>query len=198
MATVSVEHVAALLGRALTAAEQVRSARLLEFGEAAVEDALPGFSVAVGTEEAIVIPHGGEVWTPRYPVSAVNSVTVAGSEVDAAAFTFTEKGLIRFVRSVAWPFDRDYPTLGTTVVVDYDFGLDPPPAAVANVVAASVVAVLRRQASNADGVLSESIDGYSVTFDRDEVRSLAVSVDPAALRRWSRTRQVSVPLVSNG
>lgn len=204
MTTISVKDVAALLGRDLTTAEEVRCARLIGYAEGGVEDALPGFSVATGTEEVEVVVHG-ELWTPRFPVTAVNELSVDGTVIPATAFRFTEKGKFQRVYSSAWPVNSSSAGWfcdGALVTIDYDFGLDPPPYTVVNVVAAAVAAVLQRQAVNADGVLSrsETIDGYTYNdqYDRDQARVAVLTVDPSALRRWSRTRQVSVPLVTHG
>lgn len=200
--TVSTDDVLVLLGRAFTGDEEDRASRLVEMAEAAVESALPGFNFTAGTETATLHleDHDGILWTPKYPVTAITSVTSAGTALPSSAYTFNEQGRILVFDAASYVVNASHYDLWCgPVVVDYDFGLDPVPADMAGFVAGLVAGTLRAQGVNADGLRSESIDGYARTFS-DAETAAAIGANLASLassmlpRRWQRLRQVSVPL----
>jgi hypothetical protein len=195
--TISTEDVVALLGRDLTAPEEDRATRLIEMAESAVEAALPGFSFAAGSETVAVNWHDPNVfWTPRYPVTAVNRVTVNNGPVDATWVRFDEKGKIELNDPGDPYINRRVPAGWATVTIDYDFGLDPPPPVLAGVVASMVAIDLRRNAVNPGNVQAETIGSYSVAYYAKAEQAVmgAVMAVPALPRRWKRTAMISVPL----
>lgn len=197
MATVSTDDVAALLGRDLTTAEDDRVGRLVEIAEGLVEAELPGYSFATGTETVDVNWHDPDViWTPRYPVTALNRFSVGGGVVDPTWLRWDDKGKIELLGGrPAWSVNRSWlASSWPTVTVDYDFGIDPPAAVLAGVVAQMVATLLRRQESNPGNVHRESVGDYAVQFDPIEVEATARGmVVPPLHKRFSRTITVSVP-----
>ncbi len=196
--TVSTDDVAALLGRDLTADEDDRAGRLIEIAESAVEAALPGFSFATGRETVDVGWHDPNVfWTPRYPVSAINRVTVNNGPVDATWVRFDEKGKVELHDPGDPYINRRVPAGWATVTVDYDFGFDPPPPVLAGIVASMVATTQRRNEINPGNVYSETVGQYSVAYyGRAEPLSVVAGgmVLPVLPRRWKRNAMMSVPL----
>lgn len=199
--TIDTDDIEALLGRNLTTAENVCVDRLIELAEGAVEDVLPGFSIATGTETVDVAGDDPDtLWTPRYPLSDLTELTVDSVTVDPVYYRTTVKGRIDLG---SWPAPwtgnapEQPPWWGSTISVTYDFGLDPPPPAIVNAVASMVANLLRSQASNSNGAMSYSIGSYAESHGAAAQAALAAGMvvpDSVGLRRWSRTRQVSVPL----
>lgn len=195
------DDVAVLLGRDLTTAETTRAGRLIEIAESALEEALPGFSMATGSE-AVEIPwHDPDVfWTPKYPVTAVTGLTIAGAQIDPGSYRWNEKGRIELLAgSPPWVINGPWIAAGwPTVTIDYDFGLDPAPAVLAGIVAQMVATVVRRQAINPGNVASETIGNYSVSYGTAQQAAAAagMSISPGDLpARWKRNAALSVPLV---
>lgn len=198
--------VAVLLGRAITASELTRVDRLVEMAQGAVESALPGFSFATGDETVDVRAHGNELWTPRYPVTAINGVSLGDAVLGSTSFEWTDRGRLTFgVRSVLNDFEIETSPAWRSpgpYTVDYDYGFEDAdlPADIASAVAGLVATALRQQATNPDNVASETLGAYSVTYgtgpDRAGVNAGIGSTESLRyqLRRWRRTVQVSVPL----
>jgi hypothetical protein len=195
--TVSTDDVATLLGRDLTEAEDARATRLIEIAESAVEAMLPGFSFAAGSETVDIGWHDPNVmWTPRYPVAAINSITIAGGPVDLTGVRFDPKGKIELLPAGDPVINRAAPAGWATVTVDYDFGLDPPPPVLAGIVATMVATVLRRQGTNPNNVLSETIGSYQVSYGAAAQDAQAAGMlVPDLPARWKRNVVVSVPLM---
>lgn len=199
--TVEQADIEAILGRVLTEAEEARVDRLTEMAEAQVESMLPGFAVALDSATDEVIPYSDPdiMWTKRYPVSAVDAVKLDGTALDTADYRWTEMGEIRLLgggRLNSFEINlARFPT-SAEVTVTYDYGLDPLPADMAAAVASVVAALLQRQAINPDGVQSESLGAYSVTYAEAAAGSGGLAPAPGdLLRRWKRTRRLSVPFV---
>lgn len=199
--TVEQFDVEAILGRDLTTAETERVDRLIEMAEAQVESLIPGFAIATGTasDEVVAYNDPDVMWTRRYPVSAVTSFAVDGNAVDAADYRWNEMGEIQLLgggRLNSWEVNlRAFP-VNPTVTITYDYGIWPLGADVAAAVAAVVAALLRGQAAGSIGIQSESLGAYSVSYDTAAAASGGLA-PPASelLRRWKRTRQLSVPFV---
>lgn len=186
-----------VLGRALTSAETSRVDRLLQLAAGIVEGELPGFTIEPGTETVDVLASEPQsLWTPRYPVRAINSVAVIDNLLAADTYTWTEKG---YISRAWWPLperiDIDPLVAATAVTVDYDFGFATVPNDVAMAVASMVAAAIARQ-TNPDRVQSEALGAYQVSYGDWSVREAAAGMTfPAGgLRRWHRTRLLSVPL----
>lgn len=199
--TVAQFDVEAILGRDLTSAEETRVDRLIEMAESQVESLIPGFAIATGTAtaERIAYDDPDVMWTKRYPVAAVTSLSVDGSDLDVSDYQWSEFGEIRLLgggRLNSWEMNlRSFPS-SAVVTTTYDYGAFPLSADVAAAVAAVVAALLRAQAAGSIGVQSESLGAYSVSYDTAVAGSGGLA-PPAAelLRRWKRTRQLSVPFV---
>jgi hypothetical protein len=205
------EDVEVILGRELTTDEDARVDRLLTMAEGALEDALPGFSLATGSETVDIWRRGdtaigpdGTIWTPRYPVTAITSIKVLDLTVPFPfGYRFDLFGQIIFAPWENWLPVINAPWLAqgfTPYVVNYNFGLSTVPADIASAIAAPVAAMLRQQKANPDDLTSESIGSYNVRYrskgdlDPGSVGVLVAAAVRDQLRRWRRTRQVSVPL----
>lgn len=194
------DDVEAILGRDLTVDEAARLPRLLELAAGAVEAALPGFTIAVGNETKTIESRGdGLLWTPRWPVASIDSISDADNvTVPASAYRHDDKGRIDLwcdewgcspVINASWrgwcgPF-----------TIAYHYGFATLPNDLAGLIAAPVAARLRQQSTNPGNVAqdSETIGSYthSVSYgtasDRASIAAgFAVSGDADALRRWRR------------
>lgn len=199
--TIQPSDIEILLGRDLTDDENDRVERLIELAEGAVEDALPGFSIATGIETVEITSDDPDtLWTPRYPVTALAELAVDDITVDATFYRVTRKGRITLIPDgTPWIANGpDFaPWFGGRLTVSYDYGLDPPPPAIVNAVASLVAQQLRAQSANPAGAMSYSIGSYSEAHGVAGQAALAagmVVIPTVGLRRWSRTGHVSVPL----
>lgn len=199
--TVNSSDVEAILLRALTDAEGAFVDRLIELAEGQIEGMLPGFSFATGTETVDLRGRGGELWLPRYPVTAVNSIALGAGAVSATSYEWTELGKLDFgVFSILNSFEVDlteWPTDGL-YTIDYDYGLDPLPGDAVTAVAGVVAGALRRGSAGSEGVSQETLGSYSVSYAAPEGGAAlpVTDADLRPMRRWKRNRQVSVALVS--
>lgn len=190
------DDVAVLLGRALTTDEAGRVDRLIELAETAIESQLTGFSFTAGNETVEIEWHDPDVvWTPRYPVSAVDALTIDGVTVDPTAYRWDVKGKIELVDvGSGLVINRAAVAGWSRLAVDYEFGDVPDD--LAAIIAAAVAGVVRRQAANSGNVAAESLGAYSVTYDRAEIAAAAAGlILPDLPRRWKRTVAASVPLM---
>lgn len=174
------EDLATFLQRDLSAADTASAVLLLDLASAAVRaytgqtiSAVPGDSVTLD------VPYGyqSRLFLPELPVTAVTSVTVAGTlytpvtdyHVDLAT------GSIRFLTRTWWSY---YPP--TTAVVVYSHGYAAGTSGLAVAQGATLaLATGALQSAGAD-VKSESIGNYSVTYDL--VSSVLWSEESAGLR----------------
>lgn len=200
MSVVTNADVETVLGRTMTAAEAVRSTRLIQFAEARFEATFPGFSIATGTETVeVAAPRDGELWTPKYPVTAVSAVTADDVAVSLASFDIKGKLLVPGdTLDTTYTWQLNLPTwLGVTWEVTYAFGKSPLPLEIVEVIAGMVAGVIRRHATNPDNVQSEMLGAYQVSYGDYNVKAydlgMSVSDDQRdALKRWLRTAMVSV------
>jgi hypothetical protein len=195
-----IEDVRILLGRELTDAEEYVAPRLLQIAETMLVDAGQGLTVAGGGESAdIPWDDPTTAWTPRWPVTAIDAIACDGTTLDTTLYRWTTKGRIDFraAEPAWWAFERD-PLIGWPVLtVTYSFGVATVPADLSGMVAAQVAAILRRQATNPDNVLSEALGPYNVNYGTTEQAATAVGLTPLVLpARWRRNMVVSVPLLA--
>lgn len=197
---IDLEDVATLLGRDLTDAEVPRADRLASFAAAKLTDTLPGFTVEAGTETVELNPETtGNVWTPKYPVTAINSLEVDGNTITAGQYLFDQWGRIR---ASTTPIDtwqlNGFWTPVSTVAIDYDFGFDPITDDVSLAIASMVAAAIQRQGTNPSQIQAETLGAYSVTYGNWSLQQAAegLTVPPGTLRHWKRNRALSVPLVT--
>ena len=133
-------------------------------------------------------------------MTAVSSVSVDDTVAAATTYRWNSKGRIEFGNwSTAGDFELNLTglTRWSEVAVTYTYGLATLSADIAAAVASAVAALLRRQATNPSGVQSESLGAYQVSYGDFSARlteqGLVLDLSPSFLRRWSRTRQLSVP-----
>lgn len=190
-----------ILGRALTSDETERLARLIEMAYSILASNLPGFTVtpATVTDERIGHDDPDVAWTARYPVTVVTEVSIDGAVLSPTSYEWTETGRITLGhRSILNEFEINLAGFDTggPLTVTYEVGLDPTPDEVAVVVAQLVAGVLRGQSTNPDGVTSEQLGAYQVSYGPQGTPGFgSLSGASALLRRWSRSRATSVPLI---
>ena len=197
-----IHDVEIILGRGLTDAENDRLDRLTEMAYAIIEGALPGFSIAAGTatDERIVHDDPDVAWTERYPVTAVTEVRIGDAVLSDTSYRWTDRGRIELGRRcILNEFEINLTgyAFGEDLTVAYGYGMaDPAPDEVLTVVAQMVAGVLRTQATNPDGVTSTRLGAFEESYGPQGNPGFA-RIEGAAtlLRRWSRSRAVSVPLI---
>lgn len=179
----TVADVEDLLDRTLP--NTARVARLITRAEGIVAADMPGLTFGTGTEQVSLEGDGDDYLVlPRYPVNAVNSVTIAGTALTAPEYSFDNLGRVRRLYSARWP------DAGTIVVVSYDYGfgatsVDP---AVASVVAELVAA----RVNNPEHVTQESIGDRSHAFAETSGAGDDLTAGQRhRLRHWRRNRFAS-------
>lgn len=211
MTVVSEDDVQALLLRELTDNEQQWFDRLADFAQAQVEAALPGFAIEAGSETAEVLTAaGGELWTPKYPVREVTSLTFGSGVIASSSYLVNELGKIEMgVRTLLNEFEVNlcdgWPSTGV-YTVEYDYGFDTEdtdgdghaegaPLDVVHVIANVLARAFKISAAGGEGVRQESLGSYSVTYEgTTDVILQVVEQEVRMLRRWKRNRMVSTPL----
>jgi hypothetical protein len=184
------------LVRSLTDDEAARVDRLIERAEAIVAGDMPGFTFGTGSEEAELEGDGDDYLVlPRYPVTAVTSVTIAGLALTDDDYRFDVLGRLRRRGSaIANPHDDAldglrlrWPDAGTIIVVGYDYGFaaSTVPGDITAVVAELVAAKL----TNPEQIVQEAIGDRSHTY----ARTLGAGDELTAgqrhrLRHWRRNR----------
>ena len=108
----------------------------------------------------------------HYPIVTINSIEVGASTLDADAYEIEpdpgrptrNPGLIRRTDRRVWPTRR--------ITVDYQWGFQEAPSVVAQVVEDMVVEVLEKAVADrkSDGKSSQSMDGYSVSWNQSDVQ----------------------------
>lgn len=197
---VTTDDVSALLGRDLTNDETNRVGRLIDFAVSQVESAAPGLSYATGTEQVDIVWHDPDVaWTPRYPVTAVNSITLNGIPISLEPrlgyARHDAKGKIELL-DVYQTFVVNAPIImgWSQLTVDYDFGLDPTPDDLCQIVAGMVADSLRRASYNPAGAVQQSETLGSYQHAETFVAQSAHMVVPEIPQRWRRKAMTSVAL----
>lgn len=200
--TVAQSDIEAVLLRGLTANEETYVERLTEMAEAQIESLLPGFSVDTGTVEDEVIPYNDPtvMWTARYPVDEITSLSIDGTEAVSTSYRWNEKGRIELGRWVSTD-DFEINLSGfapwSQITTSYAYGLAPLPANVAHDIAVAIAEHFRRAVENPGNVQTKSLGSFSVTHF-PAPSGFTGGLTPLAstlVKRWSRTSQVSVPLV---
>lgn len=191
-----------ILGRELTDDETARVDRLTEMAYAMIEANLPGFSIAAGTadDERIVHDDPDLAWTGRYPVTAITEVRIGDAVLSETSYQWTDKGRLELAQwSILNEFEVNLTSYGFAdpLTVTYDYGLgDELPDEVATFVAQLVAGVLRSNATNPDGVTSERLGAYEVSYGPQAAPGFArIEGGAALLKRWTRNRQSSPRLV---
>lgn len=198
--TIDLADVEALLLRQLTDDEAQWFPRLIALVEGQLEGMLSGFSVSAGEETVDVAAHGGELWTPRYPVTEITSISIGDAVLSATSYEFTEQGHVTFgTRAILNEFEInmiDDWRVDDMYTVEYAYGFETLPGSVTAALASAVARSFRTAASGGAGVSQETLGSYSVTYEQTAAALLAIAAEELRpLRSWNRTRQVSVPLV---
>lgn len=195
MPAATITDVEDLLGRSLTASAD-RVGRLITRAEGIIAGDMPGLAFEAGTEDVTLEADGDEyIVLPRYPVTAIHSVTVAGTALAAGDYKFDTLGRVRrqvaTIDVVAGDGTRGrWPDAGTVIVVSYDYGfgatsVDP------NITAVAAELVAARMV-NPEQVTQESMGDRSHSF-----ASAAGAGDNLTdgqrhrLRHWRRNRFAS-------
>jgi hypothetical protein len=152
--------VAAIAGP-VPSADEARVELLIELVSAPIVRHLPEVSfTAVADATVILRPTDGVLIVPRWPVTAVTSVTVGSTLQDPADYTFSEAGIFTLVD----PDDR-WADVQTTIVYDYGFATPAGrPDDLALVVAEIVAVKWLGGTHRVEGVSSEAIESYKVSF----------------------------------
>lgn len=205
--TPTLDEIATLMGRSLTAEEEELAALYIEFAEGEIETWLdrPIHPTAF-TDENYFPDANGTVYFKNTPVISLDRLVVNGTTENNNFFTLTTYGLENIFEQ-SWDYatwdgttiDYDY-LYGPTLIVDYTAGLDYP-VAIKSLVSRVVVAGLRENAqtvwqsgTNAYGVKQVQVEDFMVTFfPLDAAGSVSMFSDPDAAfksikrlkkRRW--------------
>jgi hypothetical protein len=143
------------------------------------------FGEQTGQTETIYGNGTDEIGLDNYPVTNINSVTVGQTTLDADQYQLQtmpgrpdrNAGIIERTDRRVWP-------KGRKIVVDYDWGFGEVPGVVKQVVEDMVVEVLEKAAvdRNSSTKSSESMDGYSVSWDNSDVQDY-LTLDEAKRKR---------------
>lgn len=189
----TVADVEDLLDRTLT--NTARVARLITRAEGIVAADMPGLTFDAGTEEAELEGDGDDYLVlPRYPVTAVNSVVVAGSTLPATDYKFDTLGRLRRLYSTAGDPGEGargrWPDAGTRVVVSYDYGFGA--TSVDPALAAVVAELVAARVNNPEHITQESIGDRSHTFaETGGAGDNLTDGQRHRLRHWRRNRFAS-------
>lgn len=130
-------------------------------------------------DSVTITPHDGVLRLPQRPVTALTSITIGSSVIDSALYTWQSNGVIRRVSpstsspdsgfsfaNGGWPVDGEWPWSPVATTIVYTHGYEPGayPDDVAMVVAEKAAAKWLGGSRQAEGTVSESIDGYSQSF----------------------------------
>lgn len=193
--TIPITDVEVFLGRDLTADEEVRAGQLIPYAVSLLEARFPGLAVdAVAQAETVIVhPTSDVLWTPRYPVTAVESVEAAGREV--TGFQWDEWGRIWADVSAVDDWEMNL-TLArwADVAVTYGYGLDPTPLVLVQAVGTMVANVVRMNAANPNAVQSEALGAYQVSYGdfsaRQTFAGMSVPEIPG-LDYWDRRKRIT-------
>lgn len=191
----TVADVEDLLDRTLPNTSRVE--RLIARAEGIVAADMPGLSFDTGTEEARLEGDGDDyIVLPRYPVTAVHSVTIEGTALPATDYSFDTLGRVRrLYAGSSSPHLLEgsrgrWPDAGVVIVVSYDYGFGA--TSVDPAIAAVVAELVAGRVNNPEHVTQESIGDRSHSF----AETAGAGDDLTAgqrhrLRHWRRNRFAS-------
>jgi len=143
------------------------------------------FGEVTGETETLFGNDTKRISLDNYPVTSINSVVVGQSALDTSQYRIEtapgrpdrNAGIIERTDRRVWPAGRQ-------ITVDYDWGFQETPGVVQAVVEDMVVEVLEKAVvdRNSSGKSSESMDGYSVSWDNSDVQDL-ITLDEAKRKR---------------
>lgn len=160
--------------------EFARAALLLDIVTAEMKAEM-GQQIEEGTATVTLAgTYARDLELPQRPVTAVTSVSQSGLTLAAGSWTWNDRGLIRrgalYADDVRYDDDYEFHAQGatyqdgghwggptSTVTVTYTYGLEDIP----DDLRGMCLRVAMRQFSNPDGVRSEQLGAYSVTYPDD-------------------------------
>ena len=176
-ALASIDDYEAITGQAPTGADAVRVGRLLELASDAVLAGAHGQQIIAGTSTEVLRPWEGVIRFPQRPVTAVTSVTVAGTVLAPDDYRWTRGGdrrpayLIR--RSAGVDIDWDWPE----VTVEWSHGWAQTPGQIVAVVCAMAESVMT--GGGGPAVVQESTGPFQVTLAAGQAQSPDMSLLPS-------------------
>jgi len=198
----TVTDVEDLLGRSLTS-DSARVGRLLDRAEGIVSGEFPGLTFGAVANEVVTVETDGDdyVVLPNYPVTAIASVTIAGTALPSTGYAFDVLGNVRRIGSsvdaityaegarVRWP------DAGVAVVFTYSYGFAS--AATPDVISSVVAELAAARVANPEQVTQESMGDRSHSY-----ATAAGAGDDLTegqrrrLRHWNRRRFASARMRS--
>lgn len=168
MAVTTLVDVEAALVRSLTTDELAHVDRIIGQVEGDVLLRLPGYDLNPASAETVTIPgvYDETITLPRYPVTAVSSVTQHGAVIDPAGYTFTEKGYLTRQSWDLWP-SANGPTAtswgSSALTVTYTHGQGAEGSPLVAVIADMVAS--RLTGAGRGGVRSVSLGDFAESYD---------------------------------
>ena len=175
----SVQDVESRLGRALSPEDALRVEVFLADVSAAIR-AAAGQEISRATSTVTLRASGGRVWLPQRPVVTVDDVQKVTADGSLEAVI----GWTLYGSALEYVPDGD-------LSVTYTHGYDQVPADVVGLTCSLAMLALTSSSEGAlgpqPGVVSESVDDYSVTYDRPAGASVTFDL-PERTARWLRRR----------
>jgi len=131
------------------------------------------FDTVAGETETLYGNDTTRIQVGNYPIGAINSIEVGQTTLDASAYQIeTMPGRPDRNAGIIKRTDRRVWSKGRQITVDYDWGFQETPGVVQVVVEDMVVEVLEKAAVDraSSAKSSESMDGYSVSWDNPDVQ----------------------------
>lgn len=167
------------VSKAVPTDDRPRVLRLIEMVSARAVTYTGQIFEYVEDDEITLVPHDGVLRLPQRPVLAT-SIVINGSTIDPSVYTVdASTGIVRRLSPTlagpdstfacltgSWPIDGEWPWPPNTTYVTYSHGYPDGvwPADVSMVVAEKVAAKWLSGQRMAEGLGSESIDGYAATY----------------------------------
>lgn len=130
----------------------------------------------------------------NYPVTSINSIEVGATTLDSSSYQLVSTpaqqsrnaGIIERTDRRVWPPNHQ-------ITVDYDWGFTETPGVVKAVVEDMVVEVLEKAVvdRNSSGKSSESMDGYSISWDNSDVEAY-IRLDESKRKRLKPLKRQGV------
>lgn len=155
--------------------DAAQAAAAIAAAETIIRAALQQTIDAVAGDTAGLVGNGRRtILLPEMPVTAVASITVDGTLLDAAAWRVNRHGVLTRLGG-CWPLDAD-------ITAVYDHGYVQVPAAVKQV----CVQLAGRAWVNPRGMASESIGDWSGTWDKARAGDALTDYELALLQPYAR------------
>lgn len=176
----SISDVEAVVNRDVPTADRGRVLRLIKMVSGQVVNYTGQAFAQVVDDELTLTPHDGVLRLPQRPVTAVASVTIAGSVVDPTLYTVNTNGYLRRtspsygpdsafgVRTGVFPIDGEWPwpPIETTVVYTHGYTTPDDYADVSMVVAEVVAAKWIGGGNAATNLTGVQVDQYAEHYSK--------------------------------